>query len=382
MNSQNIKEQALQFHREKKGKVEISSKVKFDNLADLGMVYTPGMAYATEEITKDKSKVNEYTMRPRSVAIVSDGSAVLGYGNIGPEAGLPVMEGKSLIFKKFANLDGFPLCISSRSVDEIVRFCEMIEPTFGAIHLEDIKAPECFEVESRLKESLSIPVLHDDQHGTAVVVLAGIINSLKVVNKEIENCKIIVNGAGAAGTAITKLLLEYGAKDITVLDSRGVMFKGRERMNKYKDSLVEITNPNEYRGSLYDNLVDADIFIGVSVGDLLEAKHIKSMAKEPIVFALANPIPEINYDIAKEAGAAVMGTGRADYPNQVNNVLAFPGLFKGILDAGKKEFTSSILIAAAENLSAIVKEPTGDRVIPTAFEEGVAEAVAKGISEM
>lgn len=376
------RERALEFHRNHKGKVEISSKVSFENQEDLGMVYTPGMAYATEEIIEDKSKVNEYTMKQRSVAIVTDGSAILGFGNIGPEAGLPVMEGKALIFKKFANLDGFPLCINSNSVDEIVRFCEMIEPTFGAIHLEDIKAPECFEVESRLKESLDIPVLHDDQHGTAVVVLAGIINAMKVVGKNLKDCKIIVNGAGAAGTAISKLLLEYGAHNLTVLDSRGVMYKGRENMNKYKDALVEITNPEGYRGDLFSNLVDADIFIGVSVGNLLEASHIESMADNPIVFALANPVPEIDYMTAKEAGAAVVGTGRADYPNQVNNVLAFPGLFKGILDAGQKEFTSKILIAAAENLAAIIENPTEDRVIPEAFEEGVADAVARGISGM
>jgi malate dehydrogenase (oxaloacetate-decarboxylating) len=292
------------------------------------------------------------------------------------------MEGKALVFKKFANLDAFPLCIDSKSVDEIVRFCEMIEPTFGAIHLEDIKAPECFEVETRLTESLGIPVLHDDQHGTAVVVLAGMINAMKVVGKDISECKIIVNGAGAAGTAITKLLLEYGAKNITVLDSRGVMYKGRERMNKYKDALVEITNPNEYRGSLFENIVGADVFIGVSVGDLLGPEHIESMAEDPIVFALANPIPEINYDVAKKAGAKIVATGRADYPNQVNNVLAFPGLFKGILESDRNKFTSEVLIAAAKNLAAIVETPSEDRVIPTAFEEGVAEAVARGISSL
>lgn len=376
------KNKALLFHSKMKGKVEISSKVEFENLDDLGMVYTPGMAYASEAIRDDKNLVNTYTMKPRSVAVVTDGSAVLGLGNIGPEAGLPVMEGKALVFKKFADLDAFPLCIDSKSVDEIVRFCEMIEPTFGAIHLEDIKAPECFEVESRLKESLGIPVLHDDQHGTAVVVLAGIINAMKVVGKELSECKIIVNGAGAAGTAITKLLLEYGAKNITVLDSSGVMFKGRERMNKYKDALVEITNPHEYRGSLFENIVEADVFIGVSVGDLLKAEHIESMAKDPIVFALANPIPEINYDVAKGAGAKIVATGRADYPNQVNNVLAFPGLFKGILESDRNKFTSEVLIAAAENLAAIVKTPSEDRVIPTAFEDGVADAVAKGISSL
>ncbi len=382
MSSKDIREKALQFHRESKGKVEISSKVKFDSLDDLGMVYTPGMAYATEEIRDDKSKVSEYTMKSRSIAVVSDGSAVLGFGNIGPEAGLPVMEGKSLVFKKFADLDAFPLCISSKSVDEIVRFCEMIEPTFGAIHLEDIKAPECFEVEQRLVESLGIPVLHDDQHGTAVVVLAGIINALKVTDRKIEDCKIIVNGAGAAGTAISKLLLEYGAKNVTVLDSRGVMYKGREGMNKYKDALVEITNPHEYRGSLKENLESADIFIGVSVANLLGEDDIRSMAKDPIVFALANPVPEIDYDLAKKAGAKIVATGRADYPNQVNNVLAFPGLFKGILDSGQKAFSSKVFIAAAENLAAVIENPSEDRVIPTAFEEGVAEAVARGISEM
>lgn len=378
----NNRDKALEFHRAHKGKVEISSKVSFENQEDLGMVYTPGMAYASEEIIADKNKVKEYTMKQRSVAIVTDGSAILGFGNIGPEAGLPVMEGKALIFKKFANLDGFPLSIKANSVDEIVRFCEMIEPTFGAIHLEDIKAPECFEVESRLRDSLDIPVLHDDQHGTAVVVLAGIINAMKVVGKDISKCKIIVNGAGAAGTAISKLLLEYGAKNLTVLDSRGVMYKGRENMNKYKDELVELTNPEGYRGNLFENLLDADIFIGVSVGNLLEASHIESMAKDPIVFALANPVPEINYEVAKKAGAAVVGTGRADFPNQVNNVLAFPGLFKGILDAEQTEFTSEILIAAAKNLAAVVDNPTEDRVIPGAFEEGVAEAVARGITGM
>jgi malate dehydrogenase (oxaloacetate-decarboxylating) len=375
------RERALGFHKVGPGKVGIQSEVEFGNAEDLGMVYTPGMAYASEEIAADKSKVYDYTMKGRAVAIVSDGTAVLGFGDIGPEAGLPVMEGKSLIFKKFVGLDAFPLCVNSNSVDELVRFCEMIEPTFGAIQLEDIKAPECFEVEARLKKSLNIPVLHDDQHGTAVVVMAGIINALTVVGKEIQNCKIIVNGAGAAGTAITKLLIKYGAKDISVLDSRGVMYVGRENMNKYKDELAEITNPNGYMGGLKENLIDADIFIGVSVGNLLDEEDVQNMSEDAIIFALANPIPEINYDIAKKARAKVVATGRADYPNQVNNVLAFPGLFKGILESGKKHFNEDILLAAAKNLAAVVENVSEDMIIPPAFAEGVAEAVAKGVKE-
>lgn len=376
----NSKKKALDFHSKNHGKVGISPVVKFEDSEDLGLVYTPGMAYVSEEISSDKNKVWEYTMKSRSVAIVTDGSAILGLGNIGPEAGLPVMEGKSLIFKKFVNLDAFPLCVKSDNTQDLIKFCEMISPTFGAIQLEDIKAPECFEIEKALKVSLDIPVLHDDQHGTAVVVLAGIINSLKLVGKNIENCKIIVNGAGAAGTAITKLLIKYGAENISALDSKGMLYQNRANMNQFKQELAEISNPNLYKGSLQENIKEADIFIGVSVGNLLNKNDIKNMADDPIVFALANPQPEINYDLAKEAGAKIVATGRADFPNQVNNVLAFPGLFKGILDSGKRFFTDEVLICAAENLAAVVKDIKENEIIPPAFEKGVAEAVAKGVS--
>lgn len=374
-----IKSKALEFHEG--GKLEISSRVKFENQEDLGMIYTPGMAYVSDEIAKDKSLVEKYTMKSNSVAIVSDGTAILGFGNIGPEAGLPVMEGKALVFKKLAGINGFPLCIKSSTPEEVVQFCKMIEPTFGAIQLEDIKAPECFDIEKQLKEVLNIPVLHDDQHGTAVVVLAGIVNALKVTGKKIEDCKIIVNGSGAAGIAISKILVDYGATNLTVFDSKSAVSKSRQDLNKYKQELLEITNPNNYEGGLKENLKDADIFIGVSVANLLDAEDIQNMNEKAIVFALANPVPEIGYNEAKEAGAAVVATGRADYPNQVNNVLAFPGLFKGILEAGKKVFLQEDLIKAAENLAGFIEEPSEDRVIPLAFEEGVTEVVAKAIRE-
>lgn len=374
-----IRNRSLEFHKKNLGKVSIESVVDFETQEDLGLVYTPGMAYASQEIAEDKTKVNEYTMKPRSVAVVSDGSAILGLGNIGPEAGLPVMEGKALIFKKFAGLDAFPLCIESKSVDETVRFCEMISPTFGAIHLEDIKAPECFEIENRLKENLNIPVLHDDQHGTAVVVLAGIINALKVTGKDIGNCKILINGAGAAGTAIAKILIKYGAKDLFVLDSKGGICSLRDDLNAFKSDLLEVTNPENRCGTLEENIIGCDVFIGVSKAGLLTTEMVKSMSEDPIIFALANPIPEIGYEEAIEAGAAVVATGRADYPNQVNNVLAFPGLFKGILASGKQNFTMDMFVAAAKGLASMVETPSRDNVIPEAFMPGVAEVVAKAV---
>ena len=373
------KKKALDFHNG--GKLEISSKVKFETQEDLGLIYTPGMAYVSEEIAKDKSLVNTYTMKSNSVAIVSDGSAVLGFGDTGPESALPVMEGKALVFKKLAGINGFPLCINSKSPQDVIDFCKMIEPTFGAIQLEDIKAPECFEIEEKLKQELNIPVLHDDQHGTAVVVLAGIINALKVAKKQLQDCKILVNGSGAAGIAITKILIDYGAKDITVFDSKGAISKNRTDLNIYKENLLSITNPHNLEGSLKDNIGLTDIFIGVSVANLLDETDIKKMNQDCIVFALANPIPEINYETAKNAGALVVATGRADYPNQVNNVLAFPGLFKGILASGKKIFEQSDLIKAAENLANCVTDLDAENVIPKAFQIGVTESVAQAISK-
>lgn len=359
--------------------MQISGKVPLETPADLGMVYTPGMAYPCMEIVDDESLVYQYTMKATSVAVVTDGTAVLGFGDIGPKAALPVMEGKALVFKKFANVDAYPICLDTTDVDEIVMICKNIAPGFGGIHLEDIAAPACFEIENKLKEILDIPVFHDDQHGTAIVALAGLINALKIVGKRIEDCKIVINGAGAAGLAIARILVDYDASNVILADSRGAIYEGRVNLNKYKEEMLEITNPEGLQGELKEVIVDADIFLGVSKADLVTQDMVRSMASHPIIFAMANPEPEIKPELALEAGAAVVATGRADYPNQVNNVLAFPGIFKGALEARASDITQQMKIAAAEGLAGLVESPTADRIIPGAFDEGVAEAVAEAV---
>ena len=342
------------------------------------MVYTPGMAYVTEEITNDKSDTYKYTWRKNSVAIVCDGTAVLGYGNIGPHAALPVMEGKSVVFSHFAGLSAIPLCVDTNSSEEIIKLVKQIEPSFGGILLEDIKAPECFEIESRLKQELSIPVFHDDQHGTAVVTLAALINSLELVDKNMADVKIVINGAGAAGIATGRLLSEYGFNNIILLDSRGILSRQRTDLNEFKLKALDFSNPNDVSGDLMEAMKDCDIFIGLSVSNLLEKAHIDQMTSDPIVFALANPVPEIMPEKAKELGVKIIATGRADYPNQVNNVLAFPGILKGAMDKGC-QIDNKVLIKAAQGLAKCVKNPSADKVIPGAFDEGAFDSVYQEI---
>ena len=371
---------SLELHKKLKGKFEIKSKIHLKTKEDLSLAYTPGVAAACLEIAKDKSKVYDYTIKSSSVAVISDGSAVLGLGNIGPEAALPVMEGKAIIFKELANIDAYPICLQSQDVKTNIQTIKNIQTGFGGINLEDFKAPECFEIENALQD-LGIPVMHDDQHGTAVVVLAGLINSLKLKNLKKENAKIIVNGAGAAGIAITKLLFKYGFKNIIMLDSKGIICKDRTDLNGIKIQISEITNLQCLKGNLETALQEADIFIGVSKANLLNESHIKLMNKDPIIFALANPSPEIMPDLAKKAGAFIVATGRSDFPNQVNNSLAFPGIFRGALDIKAKRITDEMKIAAAESIASLVKNPTPEKIIPFSLDKELVPAVASAVKK-
>ncbi len=374
-----IKQKSLDYHSKFGGKIQITGKYPLETPEDLGMVYTPGMAYPCMEIAADKTKAYDYTMKRRSVAIVSDGTAVLGFGNIGPEAGLPVMEGKAMVFKRFADIDAFPLCIATNNPDEIIRFCQQIEPTFAGIHLEDIKAPECFYIEKKLQETLNIPVFHDDQWGTAIVALAGLINALKVVDKKVEDIKVVINGAGAAGIAVAKILVEFGVKNVILLDSVGAIESSRTDLNEFKIEMLATTNPNSQAGELTEVIKGADVFMGLSKAGLLSQDMIRSMAEKPVVFAMANPIPEIMPPEALAAGAAVVATGRADFPNQINNVLAFPGVFRGLLDSRATNLTLDMMVKAAVGLAGLINEPRADYIIPGAFDEGVCEAVAEAV---
>lgn len=379
----NYFEKSLKVHEDKVGKIEVISKIKVETRDDLSIAYTPGVAEPCRKIHEDEENVYKYTSKGNLVAVVTDGSAVLGLGDIGPKAGLPVMEGKSILFKEFAGVDAFPICIDTKDVDEIVKTVKLIAPGFGGINIEDIGAPRCFEVEERLKKELDIPVFHDDQHGTAIVVLAGLINALKVVKKEIENIKVVVNGAGAAGTAITKLLLSSGVKNLIVCDKVGIIYRGIENVDNSKLELAEITNPDNIKGNLADALVDADVFIGVSAPGIVSKDMVKSMNKDSIFFAMANPTPEIMPDEAKEAGARVIGTGRSDFPNQVNNVLAFPGIFRGALDVRAKEINEEMKIAAAYAIASMIKDEdlNENNVIPYALDRTVANNVAEAIKK-
>lgn len=378
----NYYEESLKLHEKHQGKIEIVSKVKVENRTDLSLAYTPGVAEPCKKIHENEENVYKYTSKGNIVAVVTDGTAVLGLGDIGPKAGLPVMEGKSILFKEFANVDAFPICIDSKNVDEIVRTVKLISPGLGGINLEDIGAPRCFEVEERLKKELDIPVFHDDQHGTAIVVLAGIINALKVVNKKIENVKVVINGAGAAGTAISKLLLASGVKNLIACDKVGILYRGMEKIDDAKTELAQITNPENIKGSLSDALKGADIFIGVSAPGIVTKEMVSSMNSDSILFAMANPVPEIMPEEAKEAGARVIGTGRSDYPNQVNNVLAFPGIFRGALDVRAKEINEEMKLAAAYAIADYVKEEelNENNVIPSALDKNVASKVAEAIA--
>lgn len=378
-----LREKALALHRDNKGKIAIQSKVELKDKDDLGLAYTPGVAEPCKEIHRDKELVWEYTFRGNVIAVVTDGSAVLGLGDIGPEAALPVMEGKCVLFKKFGNVDAFPICLGTQDVDEIVQTVKAISPTLGGVNLEDISAPRCFEIEKRLKEETDIPIFHDDQHGTAVVVAAAMINALKVVGKELEDVKIVVNGAGAAGIAISNLLMNMGAGDVILCDSRGALYKGRsEGMNPYKEEIAERTNKKGAK-TLAEALEGADVFIGVSVGGVLTQDMVRSMAKDQIVLAMANPVPEIYPDEAKAAGAKVVGTGRSDFPNQINNVLAFPGIFRGALDVRAKDITEEMKIAAAYALASLVSEEelSPDHIITDVFDPRVAPTIAKAVAE-
>jgi malate dehydrogenase (oxaloacetate-decarboxylating) len=378
-----IQERALDLHRETMGKIEICSKVEVRNAEDLALAYTPGVAEPCKVIAENPDAVFEYTSRGNLVAVVSDGTAVLGLGDIGPRAAMPVMEGKAVLFKKFGNVDAFPICLDTKNVDEIVNIVKALAPTFGGINLEDIAAPRCFEIEARLKKETDIPVFHDDQHGTAIIVLAGIINALKIVGKNLGDIKVVINGAGAAGTAIAKLLLSSGAKNVIMVDKVGVLTREMEDLDFAKKELAQLTNPYNVKGKLADALVGADVFIGVSAPGLVTGEMVKTMNKDSIIFAMANPTPEIMPDEAKTAGARIMGTGRSDFPNQVNNVLAFPGIFRGALDVRAKEINEAMKVAASYAIAGLIKdeELNEENILPKAFDLRVGERVAKAVAE-
>ena len=370
---------ALELHEKYKGKITTSLRDKEElNRDKLSAYYSPGVGAVSQAIAKNPADLPKYTWTNNLVAVISDGSAILGLGNLGPKAAMPVMEGKALLFKHFADVDAMPIVLDVHEPEEIIATVKAIAPSFGAINLEDIAAPKCFEIEERLKAELDIPVFHDDQHGTAVVVLAGLINAAKLTGRNLADCKFVVIGAGAAGTAIIKLLNLYGAKNIVAVDSRGIVGKSRTDLNAEKTALLEYVDASQ-SGSIEDAITDADVFIGVSRAGLLTPELVQKMAKDPIVFALANPVPEIMPDVAKQAGVAIIGTGRSDFPNQVNNSLAFPGIFRGALDHGVKKITDQHKLAAAEALAGLVENPTVDKIIPTAFDEGVVEAIANVI---
>lgn len=379
----NIYEESLQFHKQLRGKLEVSSRVKITNEKDLSLAYTPGVAEPCREIHKDPSTAYLYTRKWNTVAVISDGTAVLGLGDIGPLASLPVMEGKSILFKEFADVDAFPIVLDTKDVNEIVETVVRIAPTLGGINLEDISAPRCFEIEKKLKERLNIPVFHDDQHGTAIIVLSGLMNALKIVNKKVEDLKIIVNGAGSAGTAITKLLLSYGAKNIIVCDRAGALNRNSTYSNPYFTELSNITNPNNESGLLCDVIKNADVFIGVSAPNIVSKEMVTSMNSDSILFAMANPTPEIFPDDAKNAGAKVIGTGRSDFPNQINNVLAFPGIFRGALDVRATEINEEMKIAAAHAIADSVsdEELNTNYIIPKAFNLDVQKRVAQAVKD-
>ena len=379
-----IAEESLAFHYEKKGKIELVSTVPVNDERDLSLAYTPGVASPCLEIQKDVDRSYELTRRHNMCLVVTDGTAVLGLGDIGPEAGMPVMEGKCVLFKQFGGVDAFPLCIKSKDVDEIVRTIYLISGSFGGINLEDIAAPRCFEIEDRLKELCDIPVFHDDQHGTAVITLAGLINALKVVGKKKEDVRIVVNGAGAAATSITKLLLNYGFADITMCDRTGAIYDGREAgMNPVKEKMAKLTNPQKLQGKLETIVKGADIFIGVSAPGALTTEMVKTMARDAIIFACANPTPEIFPEDAKAGGAAIVATGRSDFPNQINNVLAFPGIFRGAFDVRAKEINEEMKMAASRALAELITpdELNADYIIPAAFDKRVGKAVAAAVAE-
>lgn len=374
-------EKALEMHKIWNGKLDIQAKAPVKTREDLAIAYTPGVAEPCKVIAADPDAAYTYTMKANTVAVVSDGSAVLGLGNIGAKAAMPVMEDKSVLFKEFGGVNAVPICLDTQDTEEIIKAVTWIAPAFGGINLEDISAPRCFEIETRLKEILDIPVFHDDQHGTAIVVLAASINALKVVGKKAADCKVVINGAGAAGIAIAKLLMNYGFQNLILCDRKGMIYDGEEGLNWIKQEMAQVTNLRKEKGTLADALKGADIFVGVSSAKMVTAEMVKSMAKDPIIFAMANPEPEIMPDIAKAAGAAVVGTGRSDFPNQINNVIAFPGIFRGALDGRAKQITEEMKMAAAKVLASLVsdEELNADFILPEAFDPRVAETVANAV---
>lgn len=379
MKREDFGKQALLVHKKLRGKIAITPKASVKNKGDLSVYYTPGVGAVSSYLATHKEKMAEYTMKGNTVAVISDGSAVLGLGNIGPEGALPVMEGKAMLFKALSGIDAFPIVLATQDTEAIIATVKNIAPVFGGINLEDIAAPRCFEIERRLQEELSIPVLHDDQHGTALVVLSGLINALKVAKKNPKLIRLVIAGAGAAGTAIAELLMLYGVGDIVMIDSRGTLHKKRTDLEAQKRVLVKKTNKQGIIGGLDEALAGADVFIGVSKGNTVTEKQVASMAKDAIVFALANPVPEIMPDRAKKAGALVVATGRSDFANQINNSLGFPGIFRGALDHKVRKITDEMLIRAAKNLAVLVKKPTIDRIVPNTFDKGVVSAVARAI---
>ncbi len=377
----NTYEKALMLHEQWNGKIETVSKTPVKTREDLALAYTPGVAEPCKVIAEDKEAAYKYTMKANTIAVVSDGSAVLGLGNIGPHAAMPVMEGKAVLFKEFGGVNAVPICLDTQDTEEIIKAVTYLAPSFGGINLEDISAPRCFEIEERLKATLDIPVFHDDQHGTAIVVLAATINALKITGKKKEACKIVVNGAGSAGIAITKLLLNYGFTNIILCDRTGIISKDRTDLNWMKKQMLEITNPNNESGSLADAMKQTDIFVGVSAPDTLTAEMVKTMNQDPIIFAMSNPVPEIMPDVAKAAGARIVGTGRSDFPNQINNVVAFPGIFKGALEGRAPQITEEMKLAAAEAIASLVPEDelNEENIMPEAFNPKVAEVVAAAV---
>ena len=384
MAEKTVYEKSLELHAAHHGKVGVVSKVRVENRDDLSQAYSPGVAEPCRQIAANPSEVYKYTAKGNLVAVVSDGTAVLGLGDIGPLAAMPVMEGKAILFKEFANVDAFPICLDTKDPDEIVETVKRLAPTFGGINLEDISAPRCFEIESRLKKELDIPVFHDDQHGTAIVVCAGLINALKVVKKEMKDVKIVINGAGSAGISICKLILQFGVGDVVLVDRQGALCPGEEWMNPAQKAMAEVTNKSKQTGPLAEIIKDKDIFIGVSAPNLVTAEMVKTMAEEPIIFAMANPTPEIMPDVAKEGGAKVVATGRSDFPNQINNVLVFPGIFRGALDVRATEITEEMKIGAAKAIASLVtdEELTEDYIIPSPFDKRVCSVVAKEVGRV
>ena len=384
MAEKTVYERSLELHEKNHGKVEVISKVKVENREDLSLAYTPGVAEPCRKIHANPDDVYKYTAKGNLVAVVSDGTAVLGLGDIGPLAGMPVMEGKSILFKEFANVDAFPICLDTKDVDEIVETVKRIAPCFGGINLEDISAPRCFEVEARLKKELDIPVFHDDQHGTAIVVCAGLINALKVVGKKMEDIRVVINGAGSAGISICKLILQFGVGDVVLVDRQGALCPGEEWMNPAQKAMAEVTNKDHQRGLLAEIIKNKDVFIGVSAPNLVTAEMVKTMAKDPIIFAMANPTPEIMPDVAKAGGARVVATGRSDFPNQINNVLVFPGIFRGALDVRATDITEEMKLAASRAIASLItpEELNEEYIIPSPFDKRVCSVVSKEVGRV